>query len=67
MIVVNWSGVVSAVWVAGVEHMVAVIGCCCNVTVVSLMTRYSFVSLFNDVFFCCVYCYFCHKVASVMP
>ena len=34
---------VSVVWVAGVEHMVAVIGCCCNVIVVSLMTRYSLV------------------------
>ena len=43
MIVVNWSGVVSAVCVTGVEHMVAVMGCCANVMAVSLMTRYNFV------------------------
>ena len=43
MIVVSWSGVVSAVCVTGVEHMVDVIGCCSNVMAVSLMTRYNFV------------------------
>ena len=43
MIVVNWSGVVSAVCVTGVEHMVDVIGCCSNVMAVSLITRYNFV------------------------
>ena len=43
MIVVSWSGVVSAVCVIGVEHMVDVIGCCSNVMAVSLITRYNFV------------------------
>ena len=39
MIVVRWSGVVSAVCLAGVEHMVAVIGCCWSAMIVSFTTR----------------------------